>query len=143
VLASMVAAIYYARQGRWWLAGVLAGAACFTKQPSIYILIPLAYLFWQTFRANRATWTLRQKLQGAWLLLAPSSVLLYTLYRYFYLSAPISDAADLGGDQRLTLPGLPLIQAILKINPGSPLIVYNLMDIAFALLTIALVIGVA
>jgi hypothetical protein len=142
LLAAMVSSIYYARRGDWWLAGLLAGAAAFIKQPGIFIVVPLAYIFWQQYRANRTKWPLAQKLSWAWLLLAPLTALAYSLYRYFYIAAPLSDVSDMGGAQKLSIPGYPLFKAIQAIGPDNMLLPFNLMDIAFTLLTIALVVGV-
>jgi hypothetical protein len=142
LLAAIVASIYYARRGSWWLAGLLAGAAAFIKQPGIFILVPLAFIYWQQYRSNKEMWSLRQKLDWAWLLLAPLSALAYILYRYFYIAAPLVDASDMGGGQKLAIPGYPLFSAILAIRPDNSMLPFNLMDITFTLLTIALLVGV-
>ena len=45
VLAGMVGAVYYARKQQWWQAGVLAGLAALTKEPTL--LFPAAYgVYW-------------------------------------------------------------------------------------------------
>lgn len=142
LLAFMVASLYYARHKNWWLAGLLAGAAALTKQPGIFLLLPLAYIYWQQQR-GQSLWSYFKKPQWAWLLLCPLAALSYTLYRYLYVSAPIADVADVGGSQRLTFPGLPLLYALQAIGPDNPLLPYNLMDIGFTLLMVALVAGVA
>ncbi|MEO8286920.1 MAG: glycosyltransferase family 39 protein [Chloroflexota bacterium] len=142
LLATMVAAIYYARQEKWWLVGVLAGGAALIKQPGVLILLPLAFIFWQQYRANRERWILSRKLSCLWLLLAPVAALSFSLYRYLYIATPMSDAMDMGDGQRLAIPGLPLMKAVQAIGPENPLLPYNLMDIAFTLLMIALVVGV-
>lgn len=142
VLAGMVGAIYYARKQQWWQAGVLAGVAALTKEPGVFILLPLAYIFWQQLRASKGEWPLRRKLAGAWLLLCPLAALGYTVYRYVFLAAPISDAADLGGAQRLAIPGYPLVAAIQAAGSNNPMLAYDIMDIFFAVLTIVLVAGV-
>ena len=51
------------------------------------------------------------KLNWAWLLLAPLAALAYSAYRYFYIAAPISGAADLGGAQKLTIMRLSVAQS--------------------------------
>jgi hypothetical protein len=142
LLAAMVASVYYARHNKWWLAGLLAGAAAFIKQPGIFIVVPLGYLFWQQYRSNKTTWSLSQKLNWTWLLLAPLAALAYSLYRYFYIAAPLADASDLGGEQKLAVPGYPLLRAIQAIGPDNTLLPFNLMDIVFTLLSVVLVAGV-
>jgi 4-amino-4-deoxy-L-arabinose transferase-like glycosyltransferase len=142
MLAAMVGAVYFARRGTWWLAGLLSGLAALTKQPGIFILLPLAYILWQEVRANRHDRPYRRLLQGTWLLLCPLTALSYTLYRYLFISVPIQDLTDVGGTQRLAFPGYPLLQAVSVIKPDNPMLPYNLMDIFFAMLTIALVAGV-
>ncbi len=144
VLASMVASIYYARHGKWWLAGLLAAAAALLSQPGVFILLPLGFIYWQQYRANRARRSLSKKVEWVWLLLAPLVALAYLLYRYLYLAAPISGITDLGGTEKLTFPGYPLIKAVQAIGiDNSTFLPFNLMDIAFILLSIALVVGVA
>jgi hypothetical protein len=143
VLVAMVASIYYARHGKWWLAGLLAAAAALLKQPGIFILVPLGFIYWQQYRANRARWPLLKKVEWAWLLLAPLVALFYLLYRYLYLAAPMPGVTDLGGTEKLTFPGYPLIKAVQAIGAdNSTYLPFNLMDIAFTLLGIALVVGV-
>jgi hypothetical protein len=142
VLAGTVGAIYYARKGQWWQAGALAGVAALTKEPGVFVLLPLAYIFWQQLRASNGEWSLRRKLSGAWLLLCPLAALGYTAYRYIFLAAPITDATDLGGAQKLAIPGYPLVAAIQAAITNNPMLAYDLMDIAFAVLTIVLVVGV-
>src|SRR5205814_2900462 len=102
LLAAMVASVYYARRGNWWAAGLLAGAAAFIKQPGIFILVPLACIYWQQLRSNKGALSLPQKLNWTWLLLAPLAALAYSLYRYFYIAAPLSGISDMGGAQILS-----------------------------------------
>jgi hypothetical protein len=142
LLAFMVSSLFYARQGKWWLAGLLAGAAALTKQPGIFILIPLAYIFWRQYLANHHTWSRPQKMSWLWLLVCPLAAASYTLYRYLYLAAPIANVADVGGEQKLTIPGLPLIYALQVMRPDNPLLPFNILDVAFTLVMILLVAGV-
>ena len=142
LLAAMVAAVFYARRDKWTLAGLLAGAAAFIKQPGIFILVPLVCIYWQQYIANKPKWNPLVKLNWAWLLLAPLAALAYSAYRYFYIAAPISGAADLGGAQKLTIIGYPLLKAVQAIGADETMLPFDLMDIAFTLLTVALVVGV-
>lgn len=142
LMAFVVMSLYYAREQRWWLAGVLAGCAAFVKQPGIFLLVPLAYMFWRQYRAAGRSWALRQKVAWLWLLLSPLAALAFTLYRYLYIAPPITDPADLGSSQRLTFPGLPLLEALRVVRADNPLLAYNLMDIGFTFLMIGLLVGV-
>jgi hypothetical protein len=142
LLACMAASVYYARRGQWWISGLLMGAAAFIKQPGIFLLVPLAFMYWQQ-RRNDPLLLYIKRPQWAWLLLAPAASLAYTLYRYLYIAAPISDVADVAWAQRMTFPGLPLFYALRAVRPDNPLLPYNLMDIGFTLLMIGLVVGVA
>jgi len=142
-MAFIVMSLYYAREQKWWLAGVLAACAAFVKQPGIFLLVPLAYMFWRQYRSYGKNWTVRQKLFWLWLLLAPLAALAFSLYRYLYIAQPITDAADMGGSQRLTFPGLPLFEALRVVRADNPVLAYNLMDIGFTLLMIGLLVGVA
>ena len=158
LLAFMVASIYYARQRKWWLAGLLAAVATLIKQPGILLLAPLVYMYWQQRRASglpaQAQAPTPQKWSWAWLSLSPLAFLAYSLYRYLYISAPLPGFADISsllwfrqstaaGSQGLTFPGLPLLGAILTANSDNPLLPYNLMDIGFTLLMVALLIGIS
>jgi hypothetical protein len=142
ILFAMVAAIFHARKGQWWAAGLLSGLAGITKQPGIFILVPLLYILWQEVRANRHDRPLHRLARGAWLLLCPLAALSYTAYRYLFISAPIQSVTDMGGTQHLAFPGLPLLKALGAISPVNPMLPFNLMDIFFTLLTVALTFGV-
>jgi hypothetical protein len=105
--------------------------------------VPLACIYWQQLRAGRGVGSLAKRLDWAWLLLAPLAALAYTLYRYLYIAAPISDVSDLGGTEKLSFPGYPLFKAIEATGAGnSTMLPFDLMDIAFVLLAIVLVAGV-
>jgi hypothetical protein len=48
----------------------------------------------------------------------------------------------MGGGQKLAIPGYPLLAALGVVRPDNTFLACNLMDIAFTLITIALVVGV-
>lgn len=70
----------YARQGRWWLAGVAGGLATLTRQQGLFLLVPLAWELLATesygFKQALARWR-------SWLsfLLIPFAYLGWVLYR--------------------------------------------------------------
>jgi hypothetical protein len=142
LLAFTVAAFYYGRQQKWWLAGILAGCAALIKQPGIFLLLPLGYMYWRqyiAYRDKRRGALFLKKLEWAWLLLIPIAALGYMTYRYLVLSTPSGGVADLGAGEQLTLPGLPLVRALLAIPANTPFFAANLLDIIFAVAMIVLV----
>ncbi|MDQ3706513.1 MAG: glycosyltransferase family 39 protein [Chloroflexota bacterium] len=146
LLAFSVAALYYGRQGKWWAAGMLAGAAALVKQPGIFLFAPLAYMYVRHYMAHtsketRSVLGLVKRLDWAWLLLCPATALSYTAYRYLLLGSQFKGPTDLGASEMLQFPGAPLVQALQVAHTGNPLLAFNLMEIAFTLLMIGLVIG--
>jgi hypothetical protein len=142
LLAFTVAAFYYGRQQKWWLAGILAGCAALVKQPGIFLLLPLGYMYWRqyvAYRDRRRGTLFLKKLEWAWLLLIPIAALGYVAYRYLLLGTPSQGPTDLGAGEELTLPGLPLVRALLAIPYGSQFFAANLLDILFAVAMIVLV----
>jgi len=140
LLAFSVAALYYGRQGRWWLAGLLGGAAALTKQPGIFLAPALIYMYWQQCPTRDLRYFIK-KLDWLWLLLLPASALGYTLYRYLVIRAPITGVTDVGGEQELAFPGYALVKALSVARLDNPLLPLNLMDIAFTVLVLVLVLG--
>ncbi|MDQ3929372.1 MAG: glycosyltransferase family 39 protein [Chloroflexota bacterium] len=151
-LAATVAAFYYARASKWWLAGILGGVAALCKQPGIFLSLPFAYMYLREqatlqgierpLSLLRRPQALLKTWQWLWLLLIPATAGAYTLYRYLFIKAPITGAADLGGEERLQLPGVPLLRAIEQVRADNPMLAFNLMDIFFTLLLIVLMAGV-
>ncbi|MDQ6693109.1 MAG: glycosyltransferase family 39 protein [Chloroflexota bacterium] len=142
VLAFSLMALYYAKESKWWMAGIMSGAAAFTKQPGILLVLPLAYLYWRYYREATAPRSLSYKLNWLWLLLAPLATGAYTLYRYLFIKAPITSATDAGGAQRFDFPGLPLLRAFQAANTSNPVLAFNIMEILSTILLIVLVVGV-
>jgi hypothetical protein len=141
-LACTVAAFYYAGLKKWWLAGVLGGVATLTKQPGVFLMLPLAYMYLRQFDLRRAPREILKRIDWLPLLLIPLSAMAYMLYRYIYVEAPILGATDLGGQQALQLPGAPLLSALTLVRADNPMLGYNLLDIAFTLVMVVLSIGV-
>ena len=46
-LACSVACIYYAREHRWWLAGLCGGLASLTRAQGVLLLLPVLWEYWQ------------------------------------------------------------------------------------------------
>ncbi|MDQ3929371.1 MAG: glycosyltransferase family 39 protein [Chloroflexota bacterium] len=146
LLAFSLAALYYGRQGKWWAAGILAGAAALVKQPGIFLFVPLAcmnirhYLV-RTSKQRRSFTDLIKRLDWAWLFLCPATALAYTAYRYLLLGSQLKSPTDLGASEMLQFPGLALAQALQVAHTGNPLLAFNLMEIAFTILMIGMVVG--
>ena len=140
LLACTVTALYYGRRSRWWVAGSLAAAAALIKQPGLFLVVPLGYMYWQA-RRHRASVD-AQTPRFAWLslLLAPLATAVYSGFRYLYVQAPSQGITDLGGKELLTIPGLPLLRALQVLHTENPLLVVNLLDVCFTLLLIVLAI---
>ncbi len=71
-LACSIACIYYARQRRWWLAGICGGLASLARIQGLVLIVPIAWEYWQVLSdryeplPNMSTMTLLE--QGvAWL----------------------------------------------------------------------------
>lgn len=82
LLLCIVGALYAARRGRWWLAGLAGAGAALTKQPGVVVLVPLAWELWRAhrddLRARRLAPLLRPLLGLA---LVPLGLLSYLGYR--------------------------------------------------------------
>lgn len=146
LLAFSLAALYYGRQGKWWAAGMLAGAAALVKQPGIFLFVPLVYMYARqyaahTSRERRSVSDFIKRKEWAWLLLCPATAMAYMAYRYLLLGAQLKGPTDLGAGEMLQLPGVALVKALQVAHTGNPLLAFNLMEIAFTLLMIGLVVG--
>ncbi|MEA2573084.1 MAG: hypothetical protein QOH93_382 [Chloroflexia bacterium] len=151
-LAATVAAFYYARASNWWLAGILGGMAALCKQPGVFLCVPFAYMYLREHATRQGIerpmsllgrpLALLKTWQWLWLLLIPMAAGAYTLYRYLFIKTPITGAADLGGQEQLQFPGVPLLRAIVQVRPDNPMLSFNLMDIFFTVVLVALVAGV-
>lgn len=71
-----VACFYAAKRQRWWLAGVCAALASATRFAGVFLLIPLAVLYWQSYRR-------RVRANVASLLLVPLGLAAFMIYLKF------------------------------------------------------------
>ncbi|HEX8220492.1 MAG TPA: glycosyltransferase family 39 protein [Chloroflexia bacterium] len=146
LLAFSLAALYYGRQGKWWAAGLLAGAAALVKQPGVFLVVPLLYMYVRQYAAQtdvnrRGLIDLLKRKDWAWLLLCPATAIGYTVYRYLFLGSQLKGPTDLGASESLQFPGLALLNALQVAHLDNPLLAFNLMEIAFTVLMIFLVVG--
>jgi len=54
LLATSVAALYYARERRWWLAGLCGGLAALSRLQGVFVVVPLAWELWQALSDHYA-----------------------------------------------------------------------------------------
>ncbi len=80
-LALVLAAFYYAEEGRWKPVGWLVALACITRLQGIVVVVPLAYIYMQQRNFN---WRKIDR-YGVALAAAPSTLLVYMLYVYITL----------------------------------------------------------
>lgn len=83
-------ALLMARRGKWALAGLAGGLAALTRQQGIFLLLPLAWEFWEWSERNP------RKLLANWrgalgLLLTPVGLLTWLVYRAFTLGDVVVD----------------------------------------------------
>lgn len=82
LLVCIVGAIYAARRGRWWLAGLLGAGAALTKQPGVVVLVPLVWELWRTYRTDLRARQFRAVLRPLLgLALVPLGLLMFLIYR--------------------------------------------------------------
>jgi len=143
LLAFTVASLYYGRQHKWWQAGVLAGCAALIKQPGVFLILPLGYMYWRQYSHLKNKWSAFKRWEWVGLVLAPLTALGYTLYRMLFVGATHNGVTDLGASEMLLFPGVPLVKALLAIRPDNPLIAANIMEIGFTILMIGLVCALA
>jgi len=82
LLLCIAGALYAARRGRWWLAGLAGAAAALTKQPGAVVVLPLAWELWVQQREQiraRVFRPLLRPLLG--LALVPLGLLVFLVYR--------------------------------------------------------------
>jgi hypothetical protein len=75
-LLTTVACFFWARRGRWWLAGLAGFAAVLTRNSGLLLLVPMAMYYLQI-----RGWSLRRvDRQAGWLLAVPAGLLFWMAY---------------------------------------------------------------
>jgi hypothetical protein len=75
-LLTTVACFYWARRGRWWLAGLAGSAAVLTRNSGLLLLVPMGVFYLQS-----RGWSLRRiDRQAGWLLAVPAGLLFWMVY---------------------------------------------------------------
>jgi hypothetical protein len=86
--------LYFARQKRWWIAGLAGMMATFAKQPGIFLIIPLAVEIWLESPENRR-WSKQALKKWISIGLIPLAMASWTLYRIFVIEKIIPDTSNL------------------------------------------------
>ena len=110
-LAAVVSSFYYARVGRWFVAGCIAALVALCRSPGVLIIIPLAfeYLVQKHFQWRRL------RADGLALILAPLAVaghLTFLRWRFgdWHVMSKVETAP--GWDRHLTMPWNTLWRAL-------------------------------
>lgn len=134
-LAAAIASFYYARLGRWWLAGLLGGVAGLTRLQGSLIVLPLAYEYLAACRFDLR----RLKPEALGLLLAPLGTLAFAALLWLQVGDPLAMLSAGGAwGRHPSLPWEPLL-AFASQPIGAHGSVRSPLDLAFTLLLIGLV----
>jgi hypothetical protein len=101
--------LYFARQKRWWVAGLAGMMATFAKQPGIFLVIPLAVALWLDCPENRR-WSWQALKNWISVGLIPLAMAIWTLYRILVIEKTIPDMSNL---QKL------ILALLVSSNPGG------------------------
>lgn len=151
LLCCSIAAIYYARQQRWWLAGLCGGLAALTRLQGVALIAPLAWEYLRVLSARHApvgsTWPgklsaqirlrLRAYCYGLWqaahrfhnwrqalaLVLVPTGLLIFMLYGQLAIGDFFATfhASKWGWGRQLSSPVRLLVYSVLHPILGQPL----------------------
>ncbi len=89
-----VLALTWAREGRWWAAGIAGGLAALTRQQGIFLAFPLA---WELWKARQQRGMECRPAHGLSLLLVPLGYGLWTAYRFLVLRDATPDFSSVHG----------------------------------------------
>jgi Gpi18-like mannosyltransferase len=87
-LMASIAAFYYARRGRWAMAGIWGMMASLTRVTGLMLLLPLA---WEYFSQKKFTLGMLRP-AVLWLALVPGGIVLYMSYLYINFDRPLAFA---------------------------------------------------
>ena len=151
LLGLSIAAIYYARRQRWWLAGLCGGLAALTRLQGVALVVPLTWEYLRVISARyaplpailpsnlseRAALMLRLYFSGLWqaarevrnwlralaLVLVPCGLLAFMLYGQLYIGDFFATfhASKWGWGRQLSSPLRLLIYSVLHPILGQPL----------------------
>lgn len=75
-----VSCIYAARRQRWWLAGMCGALASVTRFAGVFLIVPLAVMYWQQARSQKNTQRTLIKTDVLSLLLVPLGLIAFMVY---------------------------------------------------------------
>ncbi|MER7002361.1 mannosyltransferase family protein [Dactylosporangium sp. NPDC000555] len=131
------AALYCARRGHWWAAGLLAGASSATRVLGVTICVAFAYEY---LRQREFRWR-RIRLNVLGIALAPLGLMLYMAFLWWRFDNPMlfRDAQAHWGRGGMYMPWTTIAHSLRYLNPARhPYAgVINLLDIATCLLGLA------
>jgi len=138
-LMTSVAAFYYARRGRWAMAGMWGLLASMTRVTGVLLLLPLGWEY-----LSQKNYSLRKlKPSLVWLALVPGGLLLYIAYLYYAFGRPLAFAETqaIGWGHELTpIWGSITGDISFLMNQSEPWVIYELA--ATALLAVLTLIAV-
>jgi hypothetical protein len=104
--------LYFARQERWWLAGLAGMFATLTKQPGIFLILPLGIELWTAGKGKRR---FSGKELGHWLSvgLIPLAMISWIMFRTLVIEKAVPDTRNF---QDLVL------SLLVSSNPGDMVI---------------------
>ena len=131
-LALALASLFYAKNQRWWLAGILGGLCALTRSVGVLLLVPLGVEFYLQYRWGIGAW-----LKLGWpLLLVPLGLTIFGFYNQLLTGNFFSFLSIQSAWHRQPVNPLRLIYgAVLARDP------YNLFSAIFALICLAIIIA--
>jgi hypothetical protein len=87
----------WAREGRWWAAGAAGGLAALTRQQGLFLILPLAWEWWEAVGREGKKGRRLFRLTALSLLLVPLGYGLWTAYRLFILQDAPPDFSSVHG----------------------------------------------
>ena len=137
-----LAVFFFLQRGKaldWWLAGLCGFLAALTRSPGIVLTIPFVIVFLQRhwFDGNRTRSNWRQKLAAlAPIVLIPLGVVCYMLFLGYTKGNPLlfSTEEATSWNRHLSAPWTGIFFALQGLFVSSPLRILNVLDLAFTLL---------
>ena len=137
-----LAVFFFLQRGKaldWWLAGLCGFLAALTRSPGIVLTIPFVIVFlqrhWFDGNSTRSTWL--QKLAAlAPIVLIPLGVVCYMLFLGYTKGNPLlfSTEEATSWNRHLSAPWTGIFFALQGLFVSSPLRILNVLDLAFTLL---------
>jgi hypothetical protein len=116
----MLLAFLWARQDRWWLAGIAAFLATLTRLQAVMLVVPLTYIYLRRFCLSRhtlGTRTLRPQVLA--LAAAPAAALGYNLYLAWRGLPVVQSGFAQQWHSILAVPGTDLLIALRELLAGG------------------------